>query len=186
VTGTRPLRRALAGQPGRSRPRWQAAAAAATLAGTVPLAAACGGGGPGGSGSASSSSGPATYQQTLAYSQCMQSHGDPGFPGPKQGPGGAWLYPEGTQDQAAVSGPSYNAARKAGQKLQPAGRLTPAQQRAAVSHLLGLARCMRAHGITRFPGPASHGNGVGLSLGGIDPNSPQFQAARRACHMPGP
>ena len=188
MTGTGVPRRTPGEQPSRSWPRWRPAAAIAAAAG-IALLAACGGGGPGGSGgSAASSSGPATYQQTLAYSQCMQSHGDPGFPNPQQGPGGAWAYLASPQDQVALSGPSYDAAQKACRKLQPPSGLTPAQRQAAVNQALALARCMRAHGFTNFPDPNVSGQGIAISLGGagIDPNSPRFQAARQACHLPGP
>jgi hypothetical protein len=54
---------------------------------------------------------------------------------------------------------------------------------------LAYSRCMRAHGITRFPDPDSQG---GISVTGgpgtsLDPNSPQFKAADQACRklMPG-
>jgi hypothetical protein len=43
---------------------------------------------------------------------------------------------------------------------------------------------MRAHGITTFADPQSSGGRISLLLNpsmGIDPNSPQFQAARKAC-----
>jgi len=55
---------------------------------------------------------------------------------------------------------------------------------------LAYSRCMRAHGITKFPDPDSHGN-LGLNAGpgtGIDPNSPQYKAADQACKhlMPAP
>ena len=48
---------------------------------------------------------------------------------------------------------------------------------------LAFSRCMRAHGITAFPDPNSQG-GIALNAGpgtGIDPKSPQFKAAYRAC-----
>jgi hypothetical protein len=55
---------------------------------------------------------------------------------------------------------------------------------------LAYSRCMRAHGITKFPDPDSHGN-LGINAGpgtGIDPNSPQYKAADQACKhlMPAP
>ena len=55
---------------------------------------------------------------------------------------------------------------------------------------LAYSRCMRAHGITKFPDPDIHGN-LGLNAGpgtGIDPNSPQYKAADQACKhlMPAP
>lgn len=160
---------------------------AAALTGICLLAAACGGGNGGTGASDASHSVPDTQQQALAYSACMQSHGDPGFPDPKRGPGGAWLYAVTPATQQYFTGPAYNAAQKACKKLQPNQALTPAQREAAVKQLLQLARCMRAHGITDFPDPTSHGDSVGLQLGpSIDPSSSQFQAAQKACHMPGP
>jgi hypothetical protein len=46
---------------------------------------------------------------------------------------------------------------------------------------LAYSRCMRSHGITKFPDPDSNGNlGINGDMG-IDPNSPQFKAADRAC-----
>jgi hypothetical protein len=181
VTGASDPRRTPGERLARSWPRWRAAVPAAALAGIAVLAA-CGGGG-----SAAASSGPATYQQTLAYSQCMRSHGDPGFPDPQQGPGGAWLYPETPQDQSALSGPGHDGAQQACRKLQPPGGLTQAQRQAGISQSLALARCMRAHGITNYPDPDVTGNSIGINLGGtgIDQNSPQFQAAQRACHLSG-
>jgi len=48
---------------------------------------------------------------------------------------------------------------------------------------LAYSRCMRSHGITSFPDPDSNGT-LALDAGpgtGIDPNSPQYKAADRAC-----
>jgi hypothetical protein len=43
------------------------------------------------------------------------------------------------------------------------------------------ADCMRAHGVPNFPDPGSGGS-INLSLGsGINPQSPAFQSAQRAC-----
>jgi len=48
---------------------------------------------------------------------------------------------------------------------------------------LKYSQCMRSHGVVNFPDPTS-GGGINLSSGsGIDPNSPQFQAARKACRQ---
>ena len=41
------------------------------------------------------------------------------------------------------------------------------------------AQCMRAHGEPKFPDPT--GNGLSLHGSGIDPKSPQFQAAKQTC-----
>jgi hypothetical protein len=48
------------------------------------------------------------------------------------------------------------------------------------AHALEYSRCMRAHGIAKFPDPTSNGIAISRSSG-IDPNSPQFQAADHAC-----
>lgn len=46
---------------------------------------------------------------------------------------------------------------------------------------LGYARCMRAHGVSRFPDPNRSGNGFDLAGAGIDQSSPAIRAAERAC-----
>jgi hypothetical protein len=50
---------------------------------------------------------------------------------------------------------------------------------------LAYAKCMRAHGIPDFPDPTvqdnAHTKGVGFSLNGINPNSPQVKAAAKTC-----
>ena len=40
------------------------------------------------------------------------------------------------------------------------------------------SKCMRAHGVPNFPDPGPHGLNIGPN---IDPRSPQFQAAQKAC-----
>jgi hypothetical protein len=48
------------------------------------------------------------------------------------------------------------------------------------------SRCMRTHGVTNFPDPGPTG-GIQLnSNSGIDPTSPQFQAAQSACQKYAP
>jgi hypothetical protein len=43
---------------------------------------------------------------------------------------------------------------------------------------VALAQCMRAHGMPNFPDPNSQGV---VQLNGVDPQSPQFQSAQKAC-----
>lgn len=54
---------------------------------------------------------------------------------------------------------------------------------------LAYSRCMRTHGVPNFPDPTVRsGGGFGFSFPqGVDPRSPQFQAADRACksQLPG-
>ena len=63
---------------------------------------------------------------------------------------------------------------------------SPAQQAQTQAQALRFAACMRAHGVPRFPDPQFSGGGVqfrvgGPSGGGIDPSSPLFQKAQKAC-----
>jgi hypothetical protein len=108
-----------------------------------------------------------------AYAACMRSHGVPMFPDPNsKGHLSSSSLPN-------VNSPQYRKAQQACRTLLPhgltmqGGSLTPQQQAA----LLKYARCMRAHGVAKFADPTSSG----LSLSGVDPNSPRFQAAQNAC-----
>lgn len=61
------------------------------------------------------------------------------------------------------------------------GGLLGGSRTADYQHLVRFAECMRAHG---EPGVdvKNNGQGIGLTLGhGVDPNSPQFQVAQKAC-----
>lgn len=51
--------------------------------------------------------------------------------------------------------------------------------------LISLSKCMRAHGVTKFPDPSGHGINIGGT--GINPRSPAFRAAQATCFklMPG-
>jgi hypothetical protein len=85
---------------------------------------------------------------------------------------------------AACGGPAGPGVANAG----PGSSASPSAS--ASGSALAYSRCMRAHGITKFPDPDSHGN-LGLNAGpgtGIDPNSPQYKAADQACKhlMPAP
>jgi hypothetical protein len=46
---------------------------------------------------------------------------------------------------------------------------------------LKFADCMRANGVPSFPDPSGGGGGVNLAGAGINPQSPAFKAARKAC-----
>jgi hypothetical protein len=130
------------------------------------------------SGNGSSSDDPA------AYSACMRKHGVPKFPDPdkngglrlKAGPG-TGIDPESAQ---------FKAAAKACAKLAPKAP-SPAQRAKDQQQLLKFAACMRQHGLPKFPDPEPNG-GIKIQRGsGLDPKSPQFKAAQKACQdlLPG-
>jgi hypothetical protein len=167
----------------------RAAAALAAAAAVAAAAAACGGG-------ASSYTTAPTYAQVLALAQCMRGHGVPDFPDPNAS-GSYSLGPNGSLEGAGGSSADINskqvqAAYGDCRHLVPGGpsisRLEQIEQQEQqrqeqeLPQLLRFSQCMRGHGVQNFPdlggsrqSPAP-GNGAA-----IDPNSPQFQAAWRAC-----
>jgi hypothetical protein len=102
----------------------------------------------------------------------MRTHGDPGFPDPDSQ--GLFPHPAGVQ---------YRSASMACGHLLPSQPLTAGQKQGHVRQALAFSACMRSHGVPGFPDPAvaQGGTAVGFKLGTIDQNSPQFQAAARAC-----
>jgi hypothetical protein len=143
---------------------------AAAVAGIILPLAACGGGGP------SHTAGSTTYQKAVAYARCMRSHGEPGWPGPTSK---GTFVPTGIDLGSAQA----KSAHFACSYLLPdsADPLTAAHLQQTLSQNLKYSECMRAHGITNYPDPKVQGQGVAVSLQGLDPQSPQFQAADRTC-----
>jgi hypothetical protein len=162
------------------------------------LAAAVGLAACGSSGSTSSTAGELTaaskYHSALRFAQCMRSHGVPSFPDPSaNGRGGLQIQQNSsgssgsvTVDGVAVNAPAFESAMQACRSVLPnGGRPTAAQSAKLRSQALAMARCMRSHGVPNFPDPQFQNGGaeVGIRIGGtgINPRSPAFQAAQRAC-----
>jgi hypothetical protein len=132
----------------------------------------------------------------VAYSQCMRTHGVQEFPEPTEGK----LLLHSSNHNGHVTGVNpessqFQAAQKVCGKLAPNGGKAPsaAEQTKVQESALNFSKCMRSHGVPNFPDPEFHSDGgVGIRIGGkgsgIDPNSPQFKAAQKACQslMPGP
>jgi hypothetical protein len=134
-------------------------------------------------------SGPEAQKKMVAFAQCMRSHGVPDFPEPTEGK----LIIKGTSKSGLNPGsPQFQSAMKACHSLAPAPKVSPQQSAAMQARALKFSACMRSHGVPNFPDPKFEGGGVRMSLhagpGGIDPQSPQFQAAQKACQgdLPGP
>jgi hypothetical protein len=107
----------------------------------------------------------------------MRSHGVPTFPDPNS---------KGQLDAGKVANPNspqYRKAREVCRSLAPSGQSYSTQggslTQQQLAQFLAFARCMRAHGVSNFPDPTAKG----LSLSGVDPNTPRFQAAQRACRL---
>jgi hypothetical protein len=173
------------------------------IAALALLAAGCGGGGrsPGVASLASSTTAAASTtengaasatqngatsspeSQLVAYSQCMRSKGVANFPDPQALGGGRFKL---TIQRDAANNPRFQAARSACNHLLPAvGPVGTAQQyqRAQIADALSFARCMRRHGLTRFPDPnAKSGLTVEMvQAQGIDIHSPAALRIAQAC-----
>jgi hypothetical protein len=136
-----------------------------------------------------------TQQKMVAYSQCMRSHGVAEFPEPTEG----HLLVHTSVHNGHVTGVNpesaqFQAAEKACKSLAPPQQApSPAMQAKMQESALKMSQCMRTHGVPNFPDPTFSDGGVRMKLkaggaNGIDPESPQFRAAQKACQSiaPGP
>ena len=148
------------------------------MAAAVVLITACSSAPP--SSSSSSTGGSANYQKSLAYSNCMRAHNVPNFPDPDSR--GNIVASAGAESN---SDPAFAAAEKACASLNPGGsQAGTAESSAVLQQDLKLAQCMRAHGVPNFPDPQSRPGVIAewnFSGTNINVNSPQFQAAEKAC-----
>ncbi len=118
------------------------------------------------------------YDYALSYAQCMRTHGVPGFPDPTRSSRGFSFDPK-----ADSGAPRFSSANNVCKHLLPdnGGPPTAAQISAETTRLLKYAQCMRTHGEPNFPDPIVSPHAFGFSLHGVDPNSPAFQSAQKAC-----
>jgi hypothetical protein len=151
------------------------------------LAAGCGGGGSPGVANVASSTTAATTTENgavVAFTRCMRSNGVLRFPDPPR-IGSRASKP--TLQQLGVSDSQFRAAAGACQHLLPNGgsgsQETAQQARTQLADELSFARCMRTHGVSRFPDPKAQG---GLTVEmvqaqGIDVHSPAVLHVVQAC-----
>ncbi len=119
----------------------------------------------------------------------MRANGVSGFPDPIAGPSGAVGLPlsenpDGslTAEGKSFAGPALRSAERACKAyLPPAGGPPPQVAASQLRQALAFARCMRTHGVPKFPDPSlSGGQRPGLPAG-VDPQSPAFRSAARSC-----
>ena len=155
--------------------------AAILMPGIVLLTAACGGGNGGGA-TPSLSGSSSHYQQALAYSQCIRSHGVASFPDPDS---------QGNYRNApGPLTPGYTAAASACRNLAPGGQLSAAQQQQALAQALKFSQCMRSHGVTDFGDPTMQDGVVNLPApaSAAEAKTQTFQSAQQTCaklYLPG-
>jgi len=152
----------------------RAAATAAVLTGAALLTAACGGSSAAGGTAANGT----PVRQALAFARCVRSHGAPHYPGPNSS--GVFIKtPQNAADFEAPGG-AIQACVYLDRNAKPV--LDPAMQAQVDRANLAFARCMRHHGIRKFPDDWAGGGNIGrIQSRGIDTNSPHFSAALAAC-----
>jgi hypothetical protein len=140
-----------------------------------------------------------TKPGSLAYVDCIRSHGVPNLPDP----GAEGVVQLGPSSGINTSSPSFKAAQAKCAKLLPSGgpggRETASKQ--FTQQMLAMSKCMRAHGVSGFPDPtlgpppsnpqefaiAMGSDGVSLLVPKtIDVGSPAFKQAAVACHLGAP
>jgi hypothetical protein len=167
-------------------PRRQLVLSLVAVTGCTLLAAGCGGGG---SPRVANVASPTTTSLTttpqndlLAFSRCMRSNGVPGFPDPQHFAGGNVKL---TIHQYGVGSPRFRAAFGACNHLLPNGgpQETAQQDRARLADELSFARCMRSHGVSRFPDPTAQGQLTVemVQAQGIDVHSAAVLRVVQAC-----
>lgn len=172
------------------------------LLGAALTVAACGSGSPSGPSvvnlgnstsstapSASGSSGDA-FQQALAYSACMRSHGLPKFPDPQRHGNGVTLS-IGKDAGLDPGSKTFQNAQKACRSLDPAGRQGGGGGHVDPTKIAAWMQCLRTHGLPNLPDPKNTGNGLEFDLpggsgSGITPGSSTFQKAMTACKSKSP
>jgi hypothetical protein len=148
---------------------------------------ACGSSGkPGSSGSSASTGGGSNSTGSLlAFSKCMRANGVPSFPDLSSNR----MLIRGDAHAISVNGvsfdaPAYLAARGECQKYLPSAYVSAAQNEEQRQRGLNFAKCMRKHSVPNFPDPkviSSAGGNQLVYLPGVNPQSPAFQAAAKAC-----
>jgi hypothetical protein len=164
-------------------------ALAVLIAGSLPLAA-CGSSSSSSSAGTSGTNAAATtgYSKSLEFASCMRSHGVPNFPDPKLSDAGVLKVQSlggNTQvNGVTVNGPAFQSAMQACKSDLPNGGKPQPLSESRRNAMLAFSQCMRRHGLPNFPDPTFNGGTAGLLIhagSGINPQSPAFQAAQKAC-----
>jgi hypothetical protein len=91
---------------------------------------------------------------------------------------------------ACSSGPNGPQVASVGGTTTPTTSSAGGNVNQGAKQALAFSACMRAHGVKNFPDPQISGNSVTMKVGGpgLDPHSPTFSSAQKACQkdMPVP
>ncbi|MGA2010871.1 MAG: hypothetical protein ABSH51_10120 [Solirubrobacteraceae bacterium] len=149
--------------------------------------AACGSGAATGSGTGGAPAPGTLGQAAFKFAACMRSHGVASFPDPV-------ITHQAGNTQVAIrapagaeAGPGFKTAQQAcGGILPNPQQIQGAQSSALLAHehgLLRFSRCMRGHGVSRFPDPTSQGQltVAMITADGIDIHAPNVLQAVKVC-----
>lgn len=140
----------------------------------------CGGEG-GGGGKAKAAS---DDQKMREFARCMRANGVD-MPDPKDGR--VEIRASARPGSPAKGGPETDRGLQAAQKkcahLMPNGGKPPKPKPEDLAKMRAFSKCMRDNGISAFPDPEPDG-GIKIKAGkgtGLNPESPKFESAQKAC-----
>jgi hypothetical protein len=118
----------------------------------------------------------------LKFAQCMRENGVEKFPDPDAN-GGTRIA---IGPDSGIDPEEFEAASKKCDQYRADIRpeLSEEERAEFKEQALEHSRCMREHGIEKFPDPQFSGDGkvtMALKRGEVDPEDPEFQAAEKAC-----
>jgi hypothetical protein len=137
-----------------------------------------------GDGAKASTSAPAPKdqkEQALRHARCMRENGVPGYPDPKFNDNGGQSIDLDGLDQAKVE-----KAAQACRQYEPNGGEPQKLDPQRLEQLRAYAKCMRENGVENFPDPTDQGIQVDGNKSGLDPASPSYQTADKACRKYAP
>jgi hypothetical protein len=138
------------------------------------------------SGNTTAAPGKGLGRAAFAFARCMRSHGLPNFPDPHVSyQNGQGSVSQGVPASDAAS-PQFKTAQKACQHIMPApgGSGGGSQDHGPPPQaLLAFARCLRAHGLPKFPDPDRQGQLTieMINAAGVDLHAPAVLAAAEGC-----
>jgi hypothetical protein len=141
----------------------------------LPVLAACGGSDDPSAGSSAAASGGKDNNQYVKFAQCMRQNGVPQWPDPVDGD----KFRMPTRTSVDPKSPQFKNAMQKCRPLAPPGWGGLRQDPASQARMLKFSQCMRKNGVPRFPDPQG---GALPSFGkDVNPDSPQFKNAQKAC-----
>lgn len=161
-------------------------AVAVGVAGVALVVSGCGGSSPPNTGTSTGSSPQSMAGAAYRFSRCMREHGLPNFPDPKVTTGDGHQSMGLAVTPSLTGSPQFKTAQKACSGILPAPSSRSdlaAQARQRAQNILSFVRCLRAHGITRFPDPNAQGQ-LTLQMvqaAGVDLHAPGLRSAGLAC-----